>query len=442
MIMKNKNFISLLIIITLLSGLFWGIKYSHPYPVGEGIRSVKIADLILEEGIFTDGELMNHNIDRPMHPVFYAFLFKIFGHNYLVIRIAYLLFFIGIVLLVYKIGQMVFNERVARLAGLMTALCYTLASFTGWFYREVFFCFLVTLLIYSLYKAQLLDKKRWYMISGIVLAISILTNAMLGFFPLFILGYFLLLARGNKKFYLKIAVFFLAFSLIIIPWVISCYLNFGRFFFTAGSGLILPQRVERMKTIEDKYIQHLVGNSLGDFFAYRWYPDYNPSDSRFGWDNWLKWQNMVHVEKIDRAEVDKIMTKGAIEEIFKNPWLYTKLVFIDLLKLNTPMTPDTRMQAMFVKTHQNVPDWLKAVIILSIRFIYLILAGMIFYGVIKNLKKWKKIGWLVLIVLYFNFILSNLIAIARYSVPIYPFYILLSSVGIIIFWTKLKKKLL
>jgi hypothetical protein len=111
---------------------------------------------------------------------------------------------------------------------------------------------------------------------------------------------------------------------------------------------------------------------------------------------------------------------------------------IDFLKFNTPMVPDIRMQHMFAEpgSHPELSDFAKIGIILFIRFVYLIFAIFIVYAVIRHIKKWSQMSWILLIILYFNLFFSAIIGLARFSLPLYPFYIILFSLGLLTFLAK------
>ncbi len=98
------------------------------------------------------------------------------------------------------------------------------------------------------------------------------------------------------------------------------------------------------------------------------------------------------------------------------------------------------MQNVFVDTHPELSYLTKGLIIIFIRLLYLIFFGLVVYAIVKSIRKWPKISWLFLIVLYFNGIFSAIHAIARYSLPIYPVYIIFATVGLIMIWNKLRKK--
>ena len=440
---KIKNFGLILFFLALASAIIWGMPFDIPSQNIEETVKNSAAMFILEKGVFVKDELMNHNIERIFYPVFLAGVYKVFGPYAAAVKVINVFIFAGLVLLVYKLCQLVFNERLARLAGFMAALCYTLASFTSWLDRELFFVALIFLLIYCLYQAQIKKKAIWFIAAGLVFGMASLTNAIIQFFILIIIINFLVLNRkeGFKKILPKIAMFLLAFAIFVSPFFISDYLRFGRTPFMSKQGLFFIMKAEKMQAIKGKYIQHLVANMTGDFFAQKLFPDYDRSEARLGWNTREEWKKRVYEEDKDRKEVDHQLTNEAVKEFLKHPILFLQMSSLDFLKFNTPMAPDIRMQHMFAEpdSHPELSDFTKGAIILFIRFIYLIFAILIIYAMIKKGKNWQKMSWLILIVVYFNLIFTFFHAIARYSLPVYPFYIILLAMGLLMFWGRIFK---
>lgn len=441
---NNKNkFIYVLLIIAIISGFIWGFAYEKdPRPEisgsGEAYGYDQTALKILEKGLFSD-DIKSINNDRLLYPIFLATIYKIFGHNYHIVTIIQIFIFIALSVLVYKLCQMVFNEKIAEIAGISMALCYSIASFSGWLSREVLFTFLVCFLIYTLYKAQITLKNRWFVVGGLIFGLSILTNAVIKYFILIILINLIIVCKRHyifKDIYPKICIFFIAFAIIISPFFVSGQLLSGDGRLEA---LILCERAEKMERLDGKYWQHFVGNTLADFFAYKWFPDYNPREVCHGITTWNTYGEWVEQNK-DLGILKEIFAHEAKEKIIKHPIMFLKQSSIDFLKFNTPMIPNMRIQHVFVGTHSNLSDFVKGSIILFIRFIYLLFFMLVIYGIITSIKYWSKVGWIILVILYFNAVFSVILAIARYSVPIYPFYIILASIGLINIWFKYKNE--
>jgi len=440
-LIKNKFFICL-VSIALISGSFWGFVYEkNPRPEfsgsGEAFSYDQKAVSILEQGLFS-GALQGGTSERLFYPIFLAGIYKIFGHNYHTVTVVQILLFVLIAILIYRLTRLIFNEKIARIASIIMSLCYSVASFSGWLYREVFFTFLITFLIYSLYKAQKTFKNNWFALSGLVAGLAMLTNSVIQFFIVLIIINFFVVCwpRGFNKILLKISLFFIFLVLMIGPWIISGYFSLGG---GGLEGLILRERAEKMESLEDKYLEHFIGNTLGDFFAYKLFEEYNPLEVRHGIETWNKYGQWVDQNK-DMVLLNRVFLEEAKEFIYRHPWMYLKQSSIDFLKFNTPMIPNMRMQHVFVETHQELSNLTKGTIIILIRLAYLIFFILITYAIIKNIKYWSKMSWLILIILYFNGIFSAIHAIARYSLPIYPMYIILITIGLIMIWNKIKNK--
>ncbi len=437
--MRFKNFIPILILLAIVSGLVWGIPFDSPVK-DDAHDFDKAAVMIAENGIFYEHDFMNWMIERQFYPIFLAGVYKIFGHSPAAVRVIQILIFACLTLLVYKLCQQLFSERFARWAGVMTAFCYSIAGFTSWLYREVFFCTLVFLLIYCLYQAQLKKKTLWFVLSGLVFGMASLTNTVIQLFLAVIVINFLILNRREwKKIVPKVVVFLITFLIFVSPWVVSNYIDYGRTPFFSKSGVLLAQKAEKMHDIQGNYFQHLVANTTGDFFAQKLFSDYDRKEARYGEQADQEWGRMIE-SGMDRKEVDAILNKRAIKDIISHPIMALEMCFIDFLKYNTPMVPDVRMQHMFAEpdSHPELSDFTKGSIILFIRFIYLVFAIFILYAIIKHTKNWQKVSWIILIVFYFNFIFSNLIGVARHSVPMYPYYIILFVLGLTTFWRRRK----
>ena len=163
-------------------------------------------------------------------------------------------------------------------------------------------------------------KAIWFIAAGIVFGMACLTNSIIQFFIIFIIINFLILNRkgGLKKISIKLVWFILAFALFVSPWVINNYINYGRTPFLSKSGLLLAMRAEKMHNIQGKYIQHLIANTTGDFFAQKIFPDYDRKEARLGMDNILELNNMIE-QGVDQKEVDAIMRNRGIKDIKKHP---------------------------------------------------------------------------------------------------------------------------
>jgi len=443
---SNSKFIILIFLIAIISGFFWNFKDfgTTLYRGGDEASYDKVAINILE-GHDLCYELGESCIEpQPLYPLFLSSIFYIFGHNLDAVRIAQIVLFAFISVLGFLLAKRLFSRQIGVYSGLLIGLFYPLAGYCGVLYREVFFTFLVVLFIYCLYRAYLSKKRIWFSFSGIILGLVMLTNAVTYFLPLLIIFIFLIVYK--KKFFCKkmlICFFFFLFSLIIVlsPWLIRSY------YFTNGSvnikgGSALISRAYLMEDVQEKYKEHFIGQSLGYFFAKKL--DFQLDQRKlYAFPPDIVYKQIEELSDFgySQNETGEILQKEALAKIFKSPHLYLSDTFLYLMSFNNPMLPDPqtfeiyRIHNLFVNTHPEINEFIKGSIILTIKFIWLIFFFFIIYGGIKAIKKdVLKFSYLISVILYFNIIYSLLLAIPRYALPIWPFYIILFVYGFSVFF--------
>ena len=428
--------ILLIFFIAFLSGCFWSSKtLGQPLiPGGDEELYDRVALNILKDGDFSRNVGGVITEPQPLYPLFLAGIFSVFGHNWDAVRVIQIILFASIAVIIFLLAKDLFNRKIAIYSGLLAALFYPLAAYSVRLYREVFFASLLAFLIYCLYKAQLSGKKKWFVFSGIVLGSVMLTNAVLYFFPLLVVGNFLIIYR--KKFFTKkvlFSVFLFIFSLgiVLAPWLARDYYSERASVGVQGGGTLLA-RAYLIEAFQGEYGEHFIGQSLGYFFAKKLNPQLD-SKKLYGLQTRTVVQKFKELSSAgyNEKEISKILQEEALTKIFKQPHLYLFVSFLDFLSFNNPLMPDPKdfqsseIQELFVGTHPEFSDFTKASIILAIRSIWLIFFFFIGYAIIKNLKNWPKFSWIFLIIFYFNLVYALLSGLGRYALPIYPFYILL-----------------
>ena len=141
---KEITWICFLIFVSLITGLFWAISY-WSQPLGSDEAGYNdIAGNLCRVHLFSQ-TITGHQELTMIQPPFYSFLMSIFycsfSNNQNLVRILQVLLFVGIVILVYFIARLVFNQRVATFASLLTAIFPPIGSFTGLIFTEITFIF-------------------------------------------------------------------------------------------------------------------------------------------------------------------------------------------------------------------------------------------------------------------------------------------------------------
>ena len=446
---SNFKFIIIIFSIALLSGFFWSSKIfgQSLNPGGDEPFYDKVTLNILAGHHFCQGFEELCIEPQPLYPLFLAGVFSVFGHNWDVVRLIQIILFALIAVLVFLLAKKLFSRRVAVYSGLLTALFYPLANYSGRLYREVFFTFLVVLFIYCLSQIYFSQKKKWFIFSGITLGLVVLTNAVTYFLPLVVVGNFLIIYKKrffSKKKLISFFLFLFFLTIIFTPWLMRNYYSAGGSADIQG-GSTLVGRAYLVDDIQGEYQEHFIGQSFGYFFAKKLNSQLDTRQlSTFPPENVYKQLDELSSLGYDQKETGKILQKEALLKIFKNPHLYFLGNFLYFISFNNPMLPNpetfdvSRIQNLFVGTHPELTDFTKTIIILGIRLIWLTFFFFVIYGAIKIISNWPRFGWLILVIIYFNLIYSLLFAIPRYALPIYPFYIILFVYGLSVFLSKFR----
>lgn len=99
--------------------------------------------------------------------------------------------------LVYLLARELFGTRIAFISGMIAAVYPGLFIYDGWLYAETLYTFLLTALIYSLYRLQRTAQRRWIIVSGLLLGLATLArpNGPLLFGMLFLWAIAIILAK-------------------------------------------------------------------------------------------------------------------------------------------------------------------------------------------------------------------------------------------------------
>lgn len=452
---QGKAVLIFIVAIALISGFFWSRPmFGRPVGSDQGFYD-NVAQNILTGKDFTDRG-RDAGIE-PLYPLFLAGIYKVFGHNYDIVRIIQIIIFALSVVFVYLLSKRLFGRRVAIWSSIATALFYGIANQAGSLTTETLFIFLLTVFAWAIYNASINGKYVWFAAAGAILGLAALTRGIIQYFfilaaiNLFILYYRKIPAKGIL---LRIGIFLVSFFIVLTPWLIKERLAGGSGAEVAprtGGGL--ASRVERMEKIYPNYAGHFIGRLFGYYFSEKLGYNVKYEDYRHVTDTDQKLNELIKAGKSE-VEIDQILSAEAKKKILAEPQKYILISIIDFISFNSPILPQKsnfqntlEIHPMFAGgRHPEIPGWEKAAIILIIRSCWFLFLFFAVYGAVKSVKNprrdgmesWQKFGWILLIILYFNLAYSAIHAIPRYALPIYPFYIILFVIGLVKFYEKIK----
>lgn len=167
----------------------------------------------------SDGPIENDNavLWPPGYAFFLGIIYMIFGHSHPTVWIMQSIIGAFVCVLIFFIGNRLFDHRVACISAVISAICFNLVIYSAMLYSETVFLFLLLLCFIYFYKADALNQNLKYSLSGILAGLSVLTRPI-------ILAPFLFFSLITFKKNIKGAILFLfPVVLFISLWIARNY---------------------------------------------------------------------------------------------------------------------------------------------------------------------------------------------------------------------------
>lgn len=325
----------------------------------------------------------------PLYPLFLSFIYLVFGHTFLVVRIIQSILGAIICVFVYFIGKRVFKqERVAILGASAAVICPSLIASNSYILTETLTTFLLIGAIILLMRGLETKRKRIWGLSGIVLGLATLARPVILFFPLFLLLGLLLFFKKRLQNFIFVIIFSLGMAVVILPWTVRNYLAFRQFIPITTSG----------------------GFNLWAGSYLPWNGDYNYRDLSAA-------ENLV--KGLSPEEANKKFFQEGVKNIKENPGAY---LILSIKKL--------RRFWLRIPGGEMVLEGKDKEKILIFTFHY-ILFFFFLLGLYLCLKEKRKELFIPLsIILYFTLIHILLLALPRYRIPVMPLVLAIAGGGI------------
>lgn len=327
----------------------------------------------------------------PLYPLFMAIIYRLSGNSNIAVQLVQCLLGMVSCLLLYAIGERLFNEWIGLIAAALSAVYPFLVYISSMLLTEQLFVLLLLLAIYLLVRSR--DDLGYAFIlgAGISLGLGALTRpAMLAFFPF--CAVYLLLSNGIvqfKRHLVAACILLICAFLTIFPWTIRNYIKHREFIListAAGRNLWLgnndlagaSDRTATLVPVPDE-IQH----SLSELSTPK--------------------------------SIDNFYRKMAIRWIRENPTEFLNLYFLKFLNF-WRVTPD-------YVTIVHKQKWINLTCIAILVPLYLLS----FLGIWKNRHRWKDHLIFYCALLSFPIGLSLFITSFRFRIPLDPILLLFSA---------------
>ncbi|MFL5626493.1 MAG: ArnT family glycosyltransferase [Ktedonobacteraceae bacterium] len=163
--------------LALLMRLAYNLTVARGYVAGYDSQVYeKIALHLLQERCFCLAPHLPTAGRAPLWPAIIAGLYVLFGSQNFSARLFLCVIGAATCVLVYLWAQAIFGKRTAIAAGIIASLYPGLFLYDGWLYAESLYTFCLLALTYTLYLAQTTARRRWILVSGILLGLLSLTR--------------------------------------------------------------------------------------------------------------------------------------------------------------------------------------------------------------------------------------------------------------------------
>jgi len=355
------------------------------------------AGFSLEPGIPT-------SVRAPGYPFFLACVCSLFGHSLLAAVLAQALAGALVCLLVYDISKKLFDDRTAILAAWLTALFPVLIVYSGILLSETLFTLLFAVSV-AAYVRSGDGEKHWPLaLSGAALGLTTLTRATTILFPAGVL--LALLVSGARRPLRKFSVSFLAFALVMLPWGVRNWRQFGVFLPVSTGGATCLYATGCMAeggTYEQGFVE-----IAGKWEAFKASP-------------------AAHGRLDPDISFDKQLKREAVTKIKAHPAKYAEVILGRIpkywLSSHSSVFGVDRPLGEYYSRREYLPILFRAAMLLFHGLVFLSMLLGLFYA----RGSYRKFSILPVIFLYFNMhIFFDLCP--RYFVPIFPYMLIFASV--------------
>ncbi|MEW6213671.1 MAG: glycosyltransferase family 39 protein [Nitrospirota bacterium] len=400
----------------ILLAYFW----NKPLKIVDETHYQAIAENILEHHEFSLHTGSPTSMRPPLYPAFLSAIYFLTGGKHInAARIAQIILSLGLVLMVYLLGQKVFNEKVGLMAALIIAIYPSFLFFTHFLLTEVLFTFLFSLFIWFFLVFLETQKSRDIWWTGISLGLGALTRSILYPFIAIVLLYLFIATRDTLRRKVTWMILFIAGCLVTIgPWAVRNTLLYKTFVpvDTMGGFNLFMGNYEHTPLNRAWAAVDLTGDKA-------WY---------YGHEKTLTGMN--------EAQKQKWCARMAKEFILSHKLLTLKR---DLVKAANFWGLEREIIGGIISGFYPGLDYEALVVILTLLIFSFYVAVMILaiFGLLSNLgQKRRDFIFLLLLLGYFTGIHAIVFGHSRYHLPLIPLLIVLASWSLMNFRLILEKR--
>ncbi|MGH7847221.1 MAG: ArnT family glycosyltransferase [Candidatus Binatia bacterium] len=253
--------------IAFLLRLLW-IFWSPAVPTSDAATYDLVAQrLVAGEGYVLRGQLSAY---WPVgYPAFLAAVYMLAGHELLVVKLLQAVLSVGTIVLVYRIGALVFNDIVGRLAALILSFSPNQIAYVSVLMSEVLFTFLFAGAIYLwlLFRSRA-SAPLTYGWVGLVLALACYVRPVPLLLPGLLFAYEVCAGRNRLKRVKEYFCLLVCMGLAIAPWTLRNWKALGHPVILSTNGGINflmgnnPSATGKYQEIENENVRNVWDNEV------------------------------------------------------------------------------------------------------------------------------------------------------------------------------------
>lgn len=219
-----------------LSGHFPSLGYNYPISGGDSADYATLTHNLFSHGTFSSSDsfpLIPESFRLPGYSFFlYPFEFLPFPLFFAIL--AQIMVASGSVVLIYRFGKKFLSEKVGIIAALLLAVEPTSVFTSVIIMSDTVFVFAMLLGIYMLFRRTLTKREALFagLLAGIIFGYAVLVRVIAQYLTVCLIPAYLMLFYKDRPLsttWLKLGVFILGVVLVIAPWSIRNYKQFGTY---------------------------------------------------------------------------------------------------------------------------------------------------------------------------------------------------------------------
>ena len=352
-----------------------------------------------------------------MRPPLYPFLVRVLwgasgddARSLQLVRLFQIFLSLANVVLVYRLGLLVYDQRVASIAAGLLCFYPSLVGFNYLLLTEVLFTFLITASAYCYARLVPAGRLRWAFVTGLVLGLAALTRSIAWPFAVMLCPFLLLGLKGQLiRRVSAVAVLVLGFAIVVSPWSIRNTKLQGEF---------------------------ALVDTMGGFNLYMGNYEFTPLNRAWAaigirgdksWSAQLFGDSTLPLALTD-GEKEKVARKEAVEFIKQNPLL---TLHRSLVKFLNFWGLERSLIAGWKRGNYEPPGWFIGIasILIVVSFPFVLVLGTIALFASKQ-PDWRNRAYFVLLACVLSGIHSLIFGHPRYHLPLIPLLCLFAALGI------------